>query len=142
MTIDQHAKALAFRALHERPAAFAIPNPWDRGSTRILESLGFEALATTSLGLANMLGRKVASKAEILDNCRLICESTSLPVNADLENCFAHEPREAAKAIALAYECGAVGASIEDFSGDPNAPIYDFQLAVERVHAAVGGASA
>jgi 2-methylisocitrate lyase-like PEP mutase family enzyme len=139
---DQHAKALAFKALHERNEPFLIPNPWDRGSTRLLQSLGFEALATTSLGLANMLGRKSASATEILDNCKLICESTHLPVNADLENCFAAAPREAARAIALACECGAVGGSIEDFSGDASAPIYDFTLAVERVHAAVEAARA
>lgn len=133
---DQHAKALAFKALHERAQPFLIPNPWDRGTALILENLGFEALATTSLGFANMLGRKSASAQEILDNCRWICDATHLPVNADLENCFADAPEEAAKAIRLAYECGAVGGSIEDFSGDEAAPIYDFGLAVERVHAA------
>ena len=134
---DQLAKALAFKALHERNEPFLIPNPWDRGSTLILQSLGFEALATTSLGLANMLGKKAASAEEILDNCRLLCDSTHLPVNADLENCFADEPEAAAEAIALACDCGAVGGSIEDFSGDAAKPIYDFTLAVERVHAAV-----
>lgn len=133
---DQIAKARAFKALHERSAPFLIPNPWDRGSTRILEGLGFEALATTSLGLANMLGRKGANGQEILDNCRTICASTHLPVNADLENCFADEPSQAAQAIKLACDCGAVGASIEDFTGNRAAPIYDFALAVERVHAA------
>jgi 2-methylisocitrate lyase-like PEP mutase family enzyme len=134
---DQLARALAFKALHARPQAFAIPNPWDRGTTRILEQMGFEALATTSLGVANMHGRKASTLAEILDNCRLICESTSLPVNVDLENCFADDPKEAAVAIRLACECGAVGGSIEDSTGDARAPIYDFTLAVERVHAAV-----
>lgn len=134
---DQVAKAIAFRTLHEREQPFVIPNPWDRGTTRILESLGFEALATTSLGLANMLGRKHVTKQEVLDNCRLLCESTHLPVNADLENGFADDPREAAQAILLAYEYGAVGGSVEDFTGDANAPIYDFNLAVERIHAAV-----
>jgi 2-methylisocitrate lyase-like PEP mutase family enzyme len=134
---DQLSKALAFKALHERNEPFLIPNPWDRGTTLMLEGLGFEALATTSLGLANMLGKKAASAQEILDNCRLLCNSTRLPVNADLENCFADAPADAAKAIALACECGAVGGSIEDFTGDPSKPIYDFTLAVERVHAAV-----
>lgn len=133
---DQLSKALAFKALHERQEPFLIPNPWDRGSTLILESLGFEALATTSLGLANMLGRKRASLREILENCRLICEATRLPVNADLENGFADAPAEAARAIKLAYECGAVGGSIEDFTGDEAQPIYDFSLSVERIHAA------
>jgi 2-methylisocitrate lyase-like PEP mutase family enzyme len=134
---DQQAKAIAFKALHERPQAFAIPNPWDRGTALLLQSLGFDALATTSLGLANMHGRKQATLQEILDNCKLICESTDLPVNADLENGFADDPKEAAVAIRLAFECGAVGGSIEDSSSDRDAPIYDFNLAVERVHAAV-----
>jgi 2-methylisocitrate lyase-like PEP mutase family enzyme len=135
--VDQLEKARTFKALHERPRAFAIPNPWDRGTTLLLEHMGFEALATTSLGLANRLGRKRATLQEILDNCREICESTRLPVNADLENGFADEPKTAAVAIRRAYECGAVGGSIEDATGNPDAPIYDFNLAVERVHAAV-----
>jgi 2-methylisocitrate lyase-like PEP mutase family enzyme len=134
---DQLEKAKAFKALHERPRAFAIPNPWDRGTAMLLEHLGFEALATTSLGLANMLGRKRATLQEILDNCRDICASTHLPVNADLENGFADDPQQAAVAIRLACECGAVGGSIEDATGNPQAPIYDFNLAVERVQAAV-----
>jgi 2-methylisocitrate lyase-like PEP mutase family enzyme len=136
-TTDQAAKAAAFRALHERPRPFLLPNPWDVGTARLLTHLGFEAIATTSLGLANMLGRKRASKTEVLENCREISEATALPVNADLENCFADEPKEAAKMIELAYECGAVGGSIEDATGDPQSPIYDFGLAVERVQAAV-----
>jgi 2-methylisocitrate lyase-like PEP mutase family enzyme len=134
---DQKSRALAFQALHERREPLLIPNPWDRGSARILESLGFEALATTSLGLANMLGRKRVSLQEILDNCRSICEATHLPVNADLENGFADAPSAAAEAIRLAWDHGAVGGSIEDFTGDEADPIYDFTLAVERVHAAV-----
>jgi 2-methylisocitrate lyase-like PEP mutase family enzyme len=134
---DQLAKALAFRALHERPQVFAIPNPWDRGTALILEQMGFEALATTSLGVSNMHGRKTCTLGEVLDNCRLICESTTLPVNVDLENCFADDPDEAAFAIRRACECGAVGGSIEDSTGDARSPIYDFNLAVERVQAAV-----
>ena len=133
----QARKAEAFRELHARPRPFPIPNPWDRGSALILESMGFEALATTSLGVANVLGVRDVTLQQVLDNCREICEATSLPVNADLENCFADEPREAAKAIRLACECGAVGGSIEDSTDDPRKPIYDFNLAVERVHAAV-----
>jgi 2-methylisocitrate lyase-like PEP mutase family enzyme len=133
----QQQKGNAFRALHERARAFAIPNPWDRGTALLLEHMGFEALATTSLGVANMLGRKQVTKQHVLDNCRLICEATQLPVNADLENGFADDPREAAEMVRLACECGAVGGSIEDWSGDARTGIYDFQLAVERVHAAV-----
>ena len=136
----QAEKAAAFRALHERPGAF-IPNPWDAGTAKLLASLGFEALATTSLGLSNSLGRPdgagVVSREEVLDNCRLIATATDLPVNADLENGYAHEPRAAAEMIRLASEAGIVGGSIEDATGDPQSPIYDFALAVERVQAAV-----
>lgn len=137
-------KSVAFRALHERPGAFVIPNPWDVGSARLLASLGFEALATTSLGLANMLGRadSKVSLQEILDNCREIAAATPLPVNADLENCGGDMPEVAAKAIGLAQAAGASGGSIEDFTGDRDNPIYDFTLAVERVQAAVEAARA
>jgi 2-methylisocitrate lyase-like PEP mutase family enzyme len=135
---SQTDKAIAFRALHERPGAFIIPNPWDAGTARLLAALGFEALATTSLGLANMLGRAGGvTRDEAVANCRDIAEATDLPVNADLENCFAHEPQQAAETIRLAAEAGAVGGSIEDFTGDRAEPIYDFDLAVARVRAAV-----
>ena len=130
-------KATAFRMLHERPGAFVIPNPWDAGTARLLASMGFEALATTSLGVANTLGRGTVTLDEILNNVRAIAAATPLPVNADLENCGADEPGEAAQAIRLASEAGAVGGSIEDATGDPERPIYDFDHAVERVHAAV-----
>jgi 2-methylisocitrate lyase-like PEP mutase family enzyme len=134
-------KAAAFRALHERPGAFVIPNPWDAGTARLLASLGFEALATTSLGLANSLGREDGtngvSRAEVIDNCRAIAAATDLPVNADLENGYAHEPRAAAEIIRLAAEAGVSGGSIEDATGEADKPIYDFQHAVERVQAAV-----
>jgi 2-methylisocitrate lyase-like PEP mutase family enzyme len=137
----QAARAAAFRALHERPGAFILPNPWDAGTARLLAALGFEALATTSLGLANTLGRldgaNVVSRREVLDNCRLIAEATDLPVNADLENGYAHEPRAAAEMIRLAAGAGVVGGSIEDATGEAGSPIYDFALAVERVQAAV-----
>lgn len=137
----QAEKAAAFRALHERPGAFIIPNPWDAGTAKLLASLGFEALATTSLGLANSLGRvdgtNTVSRAEVLENCRVIAEATALPVNADLENCYADDPRAAAEMIRLAAGAGGVGGSIEDATGNPDRPIYDFALAVERVQAAV-----
>jgi len=142
----QAEKAATFRALHARPGAFVIPNPWDAGTAKLLASLGFEALATTSLGLANMLGRVdgtgTVSAREVLDNCRVIAEATDLPVNADLENCYADEPRAAAAMIRRAAEAGVVGGSIEDATGDPARPIYDFGLAVERVQAAVETARA
>jgi 2-methylisocitrate lyase-like PEP mutase family enzyme len=137
----QTQKAEAFRALHERPGAFIIPNPWDAGTAKLLASLGFEALATTSLGLSNMLGRvdgtMTVSRDEVLDNCRTIAGATDLPVNADLENGYAHEPLAAAGMIRLAAEAGVVGGSIEDATGEAAKPIYDFTLAVERVQAAV-----
>ena len=137
MSGDLLAKAKAFRALHERAQPFLIPNPWDEGSAKLLEHLGFEALATTSLGLANMLGRAAVTRDEVIENTRLICAATALPVNADLENCFADEPRAAAETLAMACDAGAAGGSIEDYSGDKAAPIYPFSLAVERVQAAV-----
>jgi 2-methylisocitrate lyase-like PEP mutase family enzyme len=139
---SQLEKANAFRALHERPGAFIIPNPWDAGTAKLLAAMGFEALATTSLGLANMLGSSAVSLDAILDNARAIAEATPLPVSIDLENCGAHEPKRAAEAIRRAAEVGAVGGSIEDSTGDRERPIYDFSLAVERVQAAVEAARA
>jgi 2-methylisocitrate lyase-like PEP mutase family enzyme len=133
----QLEKAELFRSLHERPGAFIIPNPWDAGTAKLLATIGFEALATTSLGVANTLGAAKVSLNAILENCRMIAGATDLPVNTDLENCGADEPKIAARAIALAAEAGAVGGSIEDSTGDPRRPIYDFTLAVERVQAAV-----
>src|SRR5947208_2525954 len=133
----QMEKAELFRALHVRPGAFIIPNPWDAGTAKLLAAMGFEALATTSLGLANTLGSATVSRDAILANCRAIAEASDLPVNADLENGGADEPRAAAETIRLAAEAGAVGGSIEDATGDLRRPIYDFALAVERVHAAV-----
>ena len=137
----QAQKAAAFRALHQREGVFIIPNPWDAGTARLLTALGFEALATTSLGLANTLGRPdgagAVSRAEVLANCAEISGATHLPVSADLENCYAHEPRAAAEMIRLAAEAGVVGGSIEDATGDAAKPIYEFGLAVERVQAAV-----
>jgi len=137
----QADKAVVFRKLHERAGAFIIPNPWDAGTAKLLAALGFEALATTSLGLANSLGRvdgtNTVSREEVLANCRAICEATPLPVNADLENGYADEPKAAAEMIRLAAEAGVVGGSIEDATGDATNTIYDFTLAVERVHAAV-----
>ena len=139
---SQIEKAEAFRALHARPGAFIIPNPWDAGTAKLLAATGFEALATTSLGLANTLGSATVSLDAIIENCRMIAQATDLPVNADLENCGADDPKTAAKAIARAAEAGVVGGSIEDSTGDRRHPIYDFSLAVERVHAAVEAARA
>jgi 2-methylisocitrate lyase-like PEP mutase family enzyme len=128
--------------LHAREGAFIIPNPWDAGSARLLAALGFEALATTSAGFAFSIGRLDGrvTLAENIAHCRALCAATDLPVSADLENCFADDPREAANTILLAAEAGVVGGSIEDYSNDDSKPIYDFELAVERVHAAVEAA--
>jgi 2-methylisocitrate lyase-like PEP mutase family enzyme len=142
----QQEKARAFRALHERAGVFIMPNAWDAGSAMLLASLGFEALATTSLGLANALGRVdgegAVSREEVLANCKQIAQATPLPVSADLENLYAHEPRAAAALIPLAAQAGVVGGSIEDATGDEAKPIYDFALAVERVQAAAEAARA
>ena len=138
----QLEKALAFRALHQRPGAFVIPNPWDAGSALLLSTLGFEALATTSAGFAFSLGRRDSeggvSRAEMLANARAIVEATDLPVSADLENGFGRDPEDCAEAIRAAAAAGLAGGSIEDASGD----VYDFTLAVERVAAAAEAARA
>ncbi|HEX8370771.1 MAG TPA: isocitrate lyase/phosphoenolpyruvate mutase family protein [Pyrinomonadaceae bacterium] len=140
--ITQTEKAKAFKALHERAGAFIIPNPWDLGSARLLAGLGFEALATTSGGFANSLGRLDGeiTADEAIEHCRRLSEATDLPVSADLENCFADEPQKAAATILRAAQAGVVGGSIEDYTGNPANPIYEFNLAVERVQAAVEAA--
>ena len=141
---DQANRAEKFSHLHSRPGIFAIPNPWDAGSARILAMLGFEALATTSAGFAFSLGRPDAegaiSREETLANARAIVDATELPVSADLENGFADDPAACAKTIALAATAGLVGGSIEDATGRSGDPIYPFALAVERVAAAVEAA--
>jgi 2-methylisocitrate lyase-like PEP mutase family enzyme len=147
MRATQAEKAERFRALHARPAAFVIPNPWDAGTARILESLGFEALTTTSAGLAFVLGRRdgagAVSREETLANAKAIADATDLPVAADLENGFGDAPEAAAQTIRLAgTTAGLVGGSIEDSTGDPGRPIYDFPHAVERVAAAAEAARA
>jgi 2-methylisocitrate lyase-like PEP mutase family enzyme len=136
--MTQREKAERFKALHEREGAFIIPNPWDVGSARLLAALGFESLATTSSGFANSLGRLdgQVTRDEVIEHCRKVSAATALPVSADLENCFAHEPAKVVETILLGAQAGLVGGSIEDYSRDPSRPIYDFGLAVERVHAA------
>jgi len=140
----QHEKAERLRALHARPGLFVIPNPWDAGSARLLAQLGFEALTTTSAGLAYSLGRPDGmgrvSRAETLANAAQIVAATELPVSADLENGFGDRPKDAAETILQAAEVGLVGGSIEDATGNQSAPIYDFALAVDRVAAAVEAA--
>jgi 2-methylisocitrate lyase-like PEP mutase family enzyme len=136
--VNRAAKVAAFRALHQRPGAFVIPNPWDAGSARVLAGLGFQALATTSAGYAFALGLRDggADRTATLANAAAIVAETTLPVSADLENCFADEPAAAAETIRLAADIGLAGGSIEDATGDPTRPIYDFNQAVERVAAA------
>jgi 2-methylisocitrate lyase-like PEP mutase family enzyme len=142
MTRDQ--KYQAFRALHERPGAFVIPNPWNAGTARILTALGFEALATTSAGYAFAVGRRDSSadlrRDEILENAKSIVEATHLPVSADLQDGFGRPPEVCAETIRLAANVGLAGGSIEDATGDPDDPIYPFDLAVERVAAALKAA--
>src|SRR5215469_15657786 len=138
MTREQ--KVAAFRALHAREGAFVIPNPWNPGTARILTVMGFEALATTSAGYAFSVGRLDSSaaltRAEILQNAKEIAEATDLPVSADLEDGFGPTPENCAETIRLAAVAGLAGGSIEDATGDPDNPIYPFDLAVERIAAA------
>jgi 2-methylisocitrate lyase-like PEP mutase family enzyme len=147
MPVSQAEKGKRFVALHARPGAFVIPNPWDAGTARILTSLGFEALTTTSAGLAFALGRPdgagAVSRDEALANAKAIADATELPVAADLEGGYGHTPEAAAETIRLAGGlAGLVGGSIEDTTGDPARPIYDFQHAVEKVTAAAEAARA
>ena len=144
MQPSQEEKAARFQALHAGPGAFVIPNPWDAGSARILEALGFEALATTSAGIAFSLGRRdgegAVSREAALAVTRQIVDATDLPVSADLENGYGDSPEVAAETIRLAAEVGLVGGSIEDSTGDPSHPIYGLDQAIERVAAAVEAA--
>ncbi len=141
MSVSQSEKAKKFRKLHEGPGAFLIPNPWDAGTARMLTTLGFEALATTSAGLAFSLGRRdgegLITREEVLAHIRAIVGASDLPVSADLENGFGDAPEVAAETIRLGAAAGLVGGSIEDATGDERRPIYDREQAVERVRAAV-----
>jgi 2-methylisocitrate lyase-like PEP mutase family enzyme len=144
MATSQSDKAARFRALHEAPGAFVIPNPWDAGSARVLAALGFEALATSSGACAGTLGRRdgKVTREEALAHARAIVAATDLPVSADLEKGFGDAPAVAAETIRLAAGVGLVGGSIEDATGDKDKPLYDIGLAVERVTAAVQAARA
>jgi 2-methylisocitrate lyase-like PEP mutase family enzyme len=137
-------RAEMFQALHHRDGLFVCPNPWDAGSAKMLASLGFEALATTSAGLAFSLGKPdgagAVTRDETLSNARIIMDAADLPVSADLENGYGDDPDTCAETILLAAGAGLSGGSIEDATGRPNDPIYPFDLAVERVKAAVKAA--
>ncbi|MBV8782876.1 MAG: isocitrate lyase/phosphoenolpyruvate mutase family protein [Gammaproteobacteria bacterium] len=138
----QQQKAQRFRALHEAPGAFLLPNVWDGGSAALVTGLGYAALATSSAAAAATLGKLdgAITREEALAHARLIAEVSDLPVAADLENGFGHSPETAAETIRLAAQAGLVGASIEDASGDAAQPIYEFEHAVARVAAAVQAA--
>jgi 2-methylisocitrate lyase-like PEP mutase family enzyme len=130
-------KRRVFRDLH-RTGCFVIPNPWDVGSALYLQSIGFRALATTSSGLAWSLGRadNGVSREAVLAHLASMVEATDVPINADFEGGFAHEPAGVAESVRLAVATGVAGLSIEDSTGDPAMPLYDIGLAVERMRAA------
>jgi 2-methylisocitrate lyase-like PEP mutase family enzyme len=136
---DQAETATRFLALHDAdPPPLLLPNPWDRGSAKLLESLGFQALATTSSGYAATLGRLDGSLAreEALAHAAAIVEATALPVTADLENAFGDDPADVADTVRCALDAGLAGCSVEDFTRRQDAPIYDAGLAAERIAAA------
>ncbi|HRM73465.1 MAG TPA: isocitrate lyase/phosphoenolpyruvate mutase family protein [Paracoccus sp. (in: a-proteobacteria)] len=142
--MDQVKKFSRFQHLHESKGAFVIPNPWDAGSARLLASLGFQALATTSAGYAFSKGKRdsfsALDRSEILENAAEIVAATDLPVSADLEDGFGPAPEACAETIRLAIATGLVGGSIEDATGLPDAPIYPMAQAVERIQAAAEAA--
>ena len=138
----QTEKARQFLALHNGGSPLLIPNPWDRGSARLLASLGFAALATTSSGFAATLGRADGSvtRDQAVANAAEIAGAVDVPVSADLENCYADDPAGVAETVRLALEAGLAGCSVEDYSGRAGEPIYDRTLAAERVAAAAEAA--
>ena len=141
---SQTEKAGTFLQLHRPGNPLLLPNPWDQGSAKLLASLGFQALATTSSGFAATLGRSdgSVSRDEALAHAAAIVAATDLPVSADLENCFADDPEGVARTVSLAAGTGLAGCSIEDFTGHDDEPIYDIGPAAERVAAAVEAAHA
>ena len=139
---SQQEKIAAFRALHAGPGAFIIPNPFDAGSARLLAGLGAKALATSSGACAGTLGRRDGriSRDEALAHSKLVVDAVDIPVAADLENGFGHAPDYAAETVKLASNTGLVGCSIEDATGLPDQPLYDFDTAVARVAASAAAA--
>ena len=140
----QTEKARAFQALHQRDRAFIIPNPWDVGSARLLATLGFEALATTSAGYAFSVGQRdnTIGRERMIEHVAAIASATDLPVSADLENGFGDDAETVAETIRLGAAAGLSGSSIEDSTGRPDRPIYEIEHAVERVRAAAEAAHA
>jgi 2-methylisocitrate lyase-like PEP mutase family enzyme len=134
---DLTARRAAFRKLHES-GCFLLPNPWDVGSARYLRSLGFKALATTSAGFAISSGLpdSAVPRDVVLEHIAAIVASVDLPVNADFESGYAHEPEAVAENVRLCVKTGVAGLSIEDTSGDHEEPLYDLPLAIERIRAA------
>lgn len=135
-------RAAAFVALHEAPRGFVIPNPWDAGSARLLQAMGFKALASTSSGFAFSRARPDygIEREELMRHLAELAAATPLPINADLENGFGDDPAECARSIELAAAAGVSGGSIEDSTGRRDDPIYPLALAVERVRAAAEAA--
>jgi 2-methylisocitrate lyase-like PEP mutase family enzyme len=138
----QKQKGEEFRTLHGRAGAFLIPNPWDIGTARLLERLGFEALATTSAGYAFSVGQQdnTVERRQMMEHVAAIASVSDLPVSADLGNGFGDAPEVAAETIRLAAAGGAVGGSIEDATGRTHDPIYEHEHAVERIRAAAEAA--
>jgi 2-methylisocitrate lyase-like PEP mutase family enzyme len=134
----QAEKGQLFRDLHYRDSAFVIPNPWDIGSARLLASTGFEALATTSVGYANSIGRQDhgVTRDEMIAHAATLAAATELPVSADLENGFGHDPGTVAETIRMAAAAGLAGCSIEDSTNRDDDPIYSFEHSVDRIRAA------
>jgi 2-methylisocitrate lyase-like PEP mutase family enzyme len=143
-TVTQSDKGHRFRALHEREGAFIIPNPYDVGTARLLANLGFEALATTSAGYAFTIGKRDGdlTREQALSGASAIALATDLPVSADLEHGFGDAPDVAAETIRLAAAAGVVGGSIEDSTGHSDSPIYELEMAADRIRAAVEAARA
>jgi len=141
-SLTQGEKGQRYRALHAREGAFLLPNPWDAGTAWLLQSLGFEALATTSAGYAFSMGRRdyALGREEMIAHVAALSAATELPLNADLENGFGDEPETAAETIRMAAEAGAAGGSIEDATGRGDDPIYEKNLAAERIYAAAEAA--
>jgi 2-methylisocitrate lyase-like PEP mutase family enzyme len=141
---SQSEKAARFLQLHRPGNPLLLPNPWDQGSARVLASLGFAALATTSSGFAATLGRLdgSVSRDEALAHAAAVAAATDLPVSADLENCFADDPAGVARTVTLAVEAGLAGCSVEDSARGGDDPVYDLGLAAERVAAAAEAAHA
>ena len=137
MRPNPKAKREAFRALHAE-GCFVLPNPWDAGSAVLLESRGFKALASTSAGMAWAMGRPDygVARDEVLEHLSVLTHASALPVNADFENGFSDDPDGVAANVALAADTGVAGLSVEDATGDPANPLYDFDLAVARIAAA------